>query len=99
MIYTVSIRARLRGTPAEAKRYHDDVTTATKDAAKQAGDLTHAVYLDPRNPREFLGIDTWSSLEGITAFAGSAQIREFFAKLYDGDPEVHVWVASDWNQW
>ena len=99
MAFTVTIRGRLRETPAAAKKYHDDVTRATKDAAKQAGDLTHAVYLDPQNPKEFFGVDTWSSLEGIQNFAGSSQIREFFEKLFDGEPDVHVWVGSDWNQW
>jgi len=99
MRYTVTVRARLRATQAEAKKYHDEVTRATKDAAKQAGDLTHAVYLDPQDAKAFLGIDTWSSLEGIRAFAGSPQIREFFGTLFDGEPEVRVWVDSDWNQW
>jgi len=99
MTYTVTIRGRLREGKDAAKRYHDEVTGATKDAAKQAGDLTHAVYLDPQDPRAFFGIDTWSSLEGIQRFAGSPQIREFFGKLFDGEPEVRIWVDSDWNQW
>ena len=99
MKYTVTIRGRLRDEPAAAKTYHDDVTGATKDAAKKAGDLTHAVYLDPKDEQAFFGIDTWSSLEGIRGFAGSPQIREFFGKLFDGQPEVQVWVDSDWNQW
>ena len=99
MKYTVTVRAKLRGAPADAKRYHDEVTAATKAAAKQAGDLTHAVYLDPRDPTAFYGVDTWSSLEGIQTFAGSPQIREFFGKLFEGQPEVRVWVDSDWNQW
>jgi len=99
MKYTVTIRGRLRDRQAAAKKYHDEVTGATKDAARKVGDLTHFVYLDPKDPQAFLGIDTWSSLEGIQAFAGSPQIREFFGKLFDGEPEVHVWVDSDWNQW
>ncbi len=99
MKYTVTILGRLREGPAAAKKYHDQVTSATKTAAMQAGDLTHAVFLDPQDPKAFFGIDTWSSLEGIQTFAGSPQIREFFAKLFEGEPEVHVWVSSDWNQW
>src|SRR2546430_17413448 len=91
MTYTVTIRGRLREAPAAAKKYHDDVTRATKDAAKQAGDLTHAVFLDPQDPKAFFGIDTWSSLEGIQKFAGSPPIRECFAKLFDIEPDVHVW--------
>ena len=99
MKYTVTIRARLRDEPAAAKKYHDEVTRATRDAAKQAGDLTHAVYLDPQDPKAFFGVDTWSTLEGIQKFAGSPQIRDFFGKLFDGEPDVHVWISSDWNQW
>ena len=99
MKYTVTVRARLREAPAAAKKYHDDVTRATKEAAQKAGDLTHAVYLDSKDPRAFFGVDTWSSLEGIQSFSASPQIREFFGKLFDGEPEVRVWVDSDWNQW
>jgi len=99
MKYTVTIRARLRDDQAKARKLHDDVTGATKDVAKQAGDLTHVVYLDPRDPRAFLGIDTWSTLEGLTKFAQSPEIRDFFGKLFEGEPEVRVWVDSDWNQW
>ena len=99
MKYTVTVRARLRGTPAEAKKLHDQVTGATKDMAKQAGDLTHTIYLDPQDQKSFLGIDTWSTLEGLQKFAGSPQIKEFFGKLFEGEPEVRVWMDSDWNQW
>ena len=99
MKYTVTIRGRLREGPAAAKKYHDDVTRTTKDAAKQAGDITHDVYLDPQDQRAFLGVDTWSSLEGLQKFAGSPQIKDFFGKLFEGEPEVRVWVDSDWNRW
>lgn len=99
MKYTVTVRATLRQSQADAKNYHDEVTRATKDAAKKAGDLTHRVLLDPRDPKAFFGIDEWSSLEGIQAFAGSPQIKEFFSKLFDGEPDVHIWVDSDWNAW
>jgi len=99
MKYTVTIRGRLRESPAGAKKYHDDVTRATKDSAKQAGDITHDVYLDPQDQRAFLGVDTWSSLEGLQKFAGSPQIKDFFGKLFEGEPEVRVWVDSEWNRW
>lgn len=99
MKYTVTVRARLKGEPAAAKKYHNDVTRATRDQAKQAGDLTHKIFLNPEDPKDFLGIDEWGSLEGLQAFAASPQIQEFFGKLFDGAPEVRVWVDSDWNQW
>src|SRR3989442_10672179 len=62
MKFTVTIRGRLREGQAAAKKYHDDVTRATKDAAEQAGDLTHVVYLDPHDSKTFLRIATWSRL-------------------------------------
>ena len=96
---TVVIRARLRGDPAAARRLHDEVTTATRQQAQAAGDISHHVFLDPRDPSAFLGIDVWSSAEAVGAFAGSPQIREFFSQLFDGDPDVTVWVPSGWNEW
>lgn len=99
MKYTVAVRARLKNDPAASKELHDRVTKATKDEAKKAGDLTHRVFLDPRDLRAFFGIDEWSSLEGIQRFSGSPEIRKFFADLFEGEPEVRVWVDSGWNEW
>jgi len=96
---TVSIRARLRGDRATGKGLHDAVTGATKDMAIAAGDLSHRVFLNPADPLDFFGIDEWKSAEAVGAFASNPQIQEFFANLFDGQPEVTVWVSSDWNQW
>jgi len=99
MAVTITIRARLRGEPETIQKIHDEVTGATKDAARQAGDLTHVVYLGAQDKRDFLGIDTWQSAEQAMAFAGSPQIQEFFGKMFDGRPEFTIWVDSGWNKW
>lgn len=99
MKYTVTIRARLKKDQASSKAFHDQVTGATKEAAQRAGDVTHRVFLDPQDPKAFLGIDEWSTLEGLQAFAASPDIKRFFGDLFEGEPEVRVWVASDWNAW
>jgi quinol monooxygenase YgiN len=99
MPVTITIRARLKGDVSSMKTVHDQVTGATKDAAKQAGDISHIVYLNPQDQRDFLGIDTWQSAEQAQAFAGSPQIQEFFSRLFDGQPEVRIWSESDWNKW
>lgn len=99
MAVTITIRARLKGDPASIQKIHDEVTGATKDAARQAGDLTHVVYLNPHDRREFLGIDTWQSAEQAQAFAGSPQIQEFFGNMFEGAPEVTIWAESGWNKW
>jgi quinol monooxygenase YgiN len=96
---TVTVRARLRGDRATAAALHDSVTGATREMAVAAGDISHRVFLNPADPLDFLGIDEWKSAEAVGAFASSPQISEFFAQLFDGPPEVTVWVSSGWNEW
>ena len=96
---TVTIRARLRGDQASGQQLHDQVTGATREMAIAAGDISHRVFLNPADPTDFLGIDEWRSAEAVAAFAGSPQIREFFDQLFDGQPEVTIWVPSGWNEW
>jgi quinol monooxygenase YgiN len=99
MAVTITIRARLKSEPASIKKIHDEVTAATKDMARQAGDISHIVYLNRQDSRQFLGIDTWQSAEQAQAFAGSPQIQEFFGRMFEGQPEVIVWTESGWNKW
>jgi quinol monooxygenase YgiN len=98
MAVTVMVHAKLRD-PASAQALHDQVTGATKDAARAAGDLSHRTYLDPNDPTRFVGIDVWQSGEAFQAFASDPRIAEFFGGLFDGQPEVTVWVDSGWNAW
>jgi quinol monooxygenase YgiN len=99
MAVTITIRARLKGDTESMQKVHDQVTGATKEMAKQAGDISHIVYLNPQDRRDFFGIDTWQSAEQAQAFAGSPQIQEFFGRLFEGEPEVKVWSESGWNKW
>ena len=96
---TVVIRARLRGSTATAQQVHDQVTAATRELALAAGDISHRTFLNPQDPMEFLGIDVWRSAEASMAFAANPQIAEFFGRLFEGPPEVTVWVNSGWNEW
>jgi quinol monooxygenase YgiN len=99
MAVTITIRARLKGDTRSMQQVHDQVTGATKEMAKQAGDISHVVFLNPQDQHEFLGIDTWQSAEQAQAFAGSPQIQDFFGQLFEGQPEVKVWAESGWNKW
>ena len=96
---TVTIRARLKGDQATAQELHDQVTGATREMAIAAGDISHRVFLNPMDARDFLGIDEWRSAEAVGAFASNPQIQDFFGQLFDGQPEVTVWVSSGWNEW
>jgi quinol monooxygenase YgiN len=99
MAVTITIRARLRADAASIRKIHDEITGATKDVAQKAGDISHAVYFDPHDDREFLGIDVWQSAEQAQAFAASPQIQEFFGRMFEGAPEVKIWMDPGWNRW
>jgi quinol monooxygenase YgiN len=78
----VTIRGRLRDDPEAVRQIHDAVTTATKEMALQAGDISHRVYLNPRDGRDFLGIDEWNSAQAVQTFSADPQIQEFFAQMF-----------------
>jgi quinol monooxygenase YgiN len=99
MAVTITIRGRLKGDQASMKEVHDQVTGATKEMARQAGDVSHQVFLNPMDSRDFLGIDVWQTAEQAQAFSGDPRIQEFFARLFEGAPEVTAWVDSGWNHW
>ena len=99
MAVTITIRARLKGEAKAIQKIHDEVTGATKEMARQAGDISHVVYLNPQDEREFLGVDVWQSAEQAQAFAGSPQIQEFFGRMFEGAPEIRIWVNPGWNSW
>jgi quinol monooxygenase YgiN len=96
---TVVVRARLKGTPEAMRKLHDEVTGATQELARAAGDVSHSVYLNPRDPKDFLGIDVWQSAEAFQKFASDPKIQGFFAQLFDGAPEVALFEDSGWNRW
>jgi quinol monooxygenase YgiN len=99
MSVIVTVRARLKAEPESIQLLHDQVTAATKEQAQAAGDLSHKVFLNPQDRRDFLGIDEWQSAEAFLLFSSNPQIMEFFSQLFEGQPEVSVWVNPGWNQW
>jgi quinol monooxygenase YgiN len=99
MAVLVTIKGRLRDDPDAIKKMHDAVTTATKEMAIQAGGISHRVYLNLQDGRDFLGIDEWQTAEAVAAFSANPQIQEFFAQMFEGPPEVTIWQGSGWNKW
>ena len=96
---TVVVRGRLRGDPAAARQLHDQVTSATREQAVAAGDLSHRTFVDPADPGAFMGIDEWRTADAFMAFAADPRISDFLGQLFEGRPEVTVWVSSGWNEW
>jgi quinol monooxygenase YgiN len=99
MAVLVTIKGRLRDDSDAIRKIHDEVTAATKEMAMQAGDISHRVYLNPMDQRDFLGIDEWQSGEAVAAFSANPQIQEFFGRMFEGPPEVTVYEGSGWNEW
>jgi quinol monooxygenase YgiN len=95
----VTIRARLRDDPEAIRQIHDQVTAATKQMALDAGDVSHRIYLNSGDGRDFLGIDEWKSAEAVQMFSADPQIQEFFAQMFEGAPEVTIWEGAGWNEW
>ncbi len=99
MSVIVTVRARLKAEPESIQKLHDQVTAATRPMAQAAGDISHKVFLNPQDGRDFLGIDEWQSAEAFQKFSSDPKIMEFFSQLFEGPPQVSVWVNSGWNQW
>jgi len=60
-----------------------------QEMARQAGDISHIVYLNPQDQHEFLGIDTWQSAEQGAGFRGQRpNTRVLRSAFFDGQPEV-----------
>jgi quinol monooxygenase YgiN len=99
MAVFVTVKGRLRDDPDAIRKIHDEVTSATKEMAMQAGDISHRVYLNPMDQRDFLGIDEWQNADAVQAFSANPRIQEFFGQLFEGTPEVTVYEDSGWNAW
>ena len=99
MSVIVTVHARLKAEPESTQMLHDQVTSATKEMAQAAGDISHKIGLNPQDRRDFIGVDEWKSAEAFQKFASDPKIMEFFGQLFEGQPEVSVWVNPGWNQW
>jgi quinol monooxygenase YgiN len=67
--------------------------------AMAAGDVSHRVFVNAQDERDFLGLDEWQSAEAFQKFSGDPKIAEFFGQLFDGQPQVTVWQNLEWIQW
>lgn len=61
------------------------------------GSTAHTAFLNSQDRREFLAIDEWDNPEGIQKLYGDPQTQQEIGKMFDGMPEVVVWVASGWS--
>ncbi len=99
MRYIVTVRGMLKGDPKEAQKAHDATVAKVSPLGKSMGSTSHQPYLNTKNPKEFFAIDVWNNLEGIQKLYSDPNLATEFGKLFEGQPEVTVWVDSGWMQY
>jgi quinol monooxygenase YgiN len=99
MKYVVTVRGTLKSTdPKQARIDHDTTFERLGAIGKSLGSIGHQTFLDPQNPRQFLAIDTWPSMEALQQFMGHAiNPGAAIAAMFEGQPDVTVWGESGWN--
>ena len=99
MRYIVTVRAMLKGDEAQAQKVHDETVAKVSPLGKSMGSTSHQAYVNTQNRKEFLAIDFWDNLEGIQKLYSDPNLATEFGKLFEGQPEVTVWVDSGWMQY
>jgi quinol monooxygenase YgiN len=96
MNYITVVRGKLKGTPQEAQMAHDGTVEKLSAMTRPMGAIGHKPHLNPKDPTEFLAIDTWNNLEGLQKFMSDPQVAAAFGALFDGMPDISIWTESDW---
>lgn len=99
MKYIVTVRGKLKDADEkQAKMAHDATFDKLSPIGRPLGSVGHRTYLNSKNRREFLAIDTWDSVEGLQKFLGDpANPGAAIAQLFDGQPEITIWAESGWK--
>jgi quinol monooxygenase YgiN len=97
--FFVVVRGRLAGEPDLIQPDHDAVASAGEDAALQAGDVAHVVFLGRDDAREFLAIDVWQSSDAIEAFYTNPDLARALGGLFESPPTLAVYASTNWYQW
>lgn len=96
MKYITTVRGMLKGDAAQSQQTHDATVKQVSPLSKSMGATGHRAYLNTQNGKEFLAIDGWDNLEGIQKLYSDPALATEFGKLFEGRPEVTVWVNSGW---
>jgi quinol monooxygenase YgiN len=96
MPYFTTVRARLRDAdPAAAREHHNRIVAKLTPGTKALGGTGHSAFGNPQDPRDFLAMDNWDSIEGLQKFMGDPAVQQEIGSLFEGPPEVTVWSARE----
>lgn len=95
----VTVRGRLKEANADvARKGHDATVDRLTPISRPLGAIGHQAFLNPQDPREFLAVDTWKSMEGLQQFMGHPENpAAAIAALFEGQPEITVWSEAGWR--
>lgn len=97
MNYKTIVRAKLKGSPKEAQMAHDATVEQLSAMTRPMGAIGHQAHLNPKDPTEFLAIDTWNNLEGLQQFMSNPDVAAAFGQLFEGMPDISIWAeAQGW---
>ena len=100
MKYVVVVRGMLKSADEKQSRAtHDATIKMVGPTGRSMGNVGHRAYLNPQNRREFLAIDVWDNLDGPQKMLQDPTLGAEFAKLFEGQPNVTIWAATDWEAW
>lgn len=97
-VFATTVRARLRDEdPEAALRRHNEIVARLRQKLEPMGGTGHMVFANAEDPREFLAVDRWESMEGLAALQDPA-VQAEIGSLFDGPPQVTVWqVREGWT--
>jgi quinol monooxygenase YgiN len=100
MKYVVVVRGMLKSADEnQSKATHDATIKMIGPMGRSMGNVGHQAHLNPQNRREFLAIDVWDNIEGPQKLLQDPTLAAEFAKLFEGQPNVTIWSATDWEAW
>ncbi len=101
----VLVRGSLaESVPVLAQMYHDVLAAGGEEAARALGDQSHDVLIGTDlmgSPSgQFLALDRWDNVEGLSAFYSNPEFADGFAALFDeSGPVVEQFERVDWHGW
>lgn len=102
--FTFVVGGTLSADVGASRTVHNDMVASTAELARTSGYLTHEAFLGPAmsgDPRQFLGIDSFATLEGAMSYFGSPTFQAGIATFFTGPPESSVWTPApaEWATW
>lgn len=96
MAWITTVRGRLReDDPTRARDQHNEIVDGLRERTAPLGGTGHMVFASAEDPREFLAVDRWESLEGLQQFMGDPATGQAIGGMFDGPPQVTVWAERE----